>query len=152
MTITSRKMLRLSLSSHWRRHVCILFPLVFLRFLLTSEALSPFRFRAFPRYQSIEQALLTGDEDTDKYPPSGFRVNAKRSYVDLRCRGMYAPRIFAQLDRICEDCYNLYRDAEVHNMCRSGCFTTQTFRNCLQNLLLDKESEFYQELVEIIGK
>lgn len=35
---------------------------------------------------------------------------------------------------------------------RNGCFTTTTFQNCLRNLLLDKESEFYQELVDIIGK
>jgi hypothetical protein len=31
---------------------------------------------------------------------------------------MYAPRIFAHLDRVCEDCYNLYRDpgANVTNL------------------------------------
>ena len=26
--------------------------------------------------------------------------------------------ILTQLERICEDCYNLYKDAEVHGYCR----------------------------------
>jgi hypothetical protein len=39
----------------------------------------------------------------------------------------------------------------IFSLTRDGCFTTTTFRNCLQNLLLDKESDFYQELVDIIG-
>ena len=47
----------------------------------------------------------------------GFRFH-KRSYVDLKCRGMYDPQIFAQLEEICEDCYHLYRQPEVHGMCR----------------------------------
>ena len=43
---------------------------------------------------------------------------AKRNYVDLECRGMYDQRILTQLERICEDCYNLYKDPEVHQFCR----------------------------------
>ena len=42
----------------------------------------------------------------------------KRNYVDLECRGMYDQRILTQLERICEDCYNLYKDPEVHQFCR----------------------------------
>lgn len=63
----------------------------------------PFRFR-FANQQ--QQFPLT---------PS---VHHKRSYVELKCRGMYDPSIFAKLSGICEDCYNLYRDPEVHGMCR----------------------------------
>ena len=35
---------------------------------------------------------------------------------------------------------------------RKDCFSTDTFRQCLQTLLLEKESEFYMEMVQIIGK
>ncbi len=35
---------------------------------------------------------------------------------------------------------------------RMDCFSSETFRQCLQSLLLDKESDFYEELVQIIGK
>ena len=34
------------------------------------------------------------------------------------CRGKYDPSIYTQLDNICEDCYNLYKEPDVHQMCR----------------------------------
>ncbi len=46
------------------------------------------------------------------------KVKKRTNYVDLRCRGMYDQGILTQLERICEDCYNLYKDAEVHGYCR----------------------------------
>jgi len=120
-----------------RYFLCLAFVLCFIpRALL----LSPFRFRfrAFPGTSGLSS--------------SGFRFHDKRSYVELQCRGMYDPGIFAQLDGICEDCYNLYREPEVHGMCRKDCFSTETFQQCLQSLLLDQKTEFYTELVNIIGK
>ena len=35
---------------------------------------------------------------------------------------------------------------------RTDCFGSETFRECLQSLLLNQESDLYMELVEIIGK
>jgi hypothetical protein len=83
---------------------------------------------------------------------SGMAYRNKRSYADLQCRGIYDPSIFARLERVCEDCYNLYKDDEVLGLCRSDCFGSDTFSECLQSLLLQQESDFYLELVEIIGK
>jgi len=109
-----------------------------------------FRFRAFPDSSNISGNQKRSFPD---YPAiSGQSGYHKRSYVELKCRGMYDPSIFAKLAGICEDCYNLYRDPEVHGMCRKDCFSSQTFNQCLQSLLLEKESEFYQEMVQIIGK
>jgi len=76
----------------------------------------------------------------------------KRSYADLQCRGIYDASIFARLERVCEDCYNLYKDDEILGLCRTDCFGSETFRECLQSLLLNQESDQYLELVEIIGK
>lgn len=42
----------------------------------------------------------------------------KRDYEALECRGMYDHGIFTKLNRICDDCYNLYKDVEVHHYCR----------------------------------
>jgi len=92
---------------------------------------------------------------TDGRLPFRFRfrdIPAKRSYTSLQCRGEYDPSRFAQLDGICEDCYNLYREPEVHSLCRKDCFSSDTFKQCLQSLLLEKESQFYLDLVQIIGK
>ena len=90
------------------------------------------------------------------------------------CRGKYNTAIYTQLDNICEDCYNLYKDPDVHHMCRysvdttidiftivykyinikymfrADCFSTDFFRGCLEALML-QEQEFL-EMVQIIGK
>ena len=34
------------------------------------------------------------------------------------CRGRYDPAIYTTLDNICEDCYNLYKEPDIHSMCR----------------------------------
>ena len=34
------------------------------------------------------------------------------------CHGKYDPSIYTQLDNICEDCYNLYKEPDVHQFCR----------------------------------
>lgn len=79
-------------------------------------------------------------------------LKRKRTYEDLECRGMFDHGIMAQLERVCEDCYNLYKDPEVYGYCRMDCFKTPTFGLCLKSLLMDSEADKFLELVEIIGK
>lgn len=44
---------------------------------------------------------------------------AKRStFFDLNCLGTYNASIFYRLDRICEDCYSLFREPEIHHNCK----------------------------------
>lgn len=42
----------------------------------------------------------------------------KRSFAGLGCLGVYDRAKFARLDRICEECYQLYREPEIHTACR----------------------------------
>lgn len=87
---------------------------------------SPFRFRfngdslgglsPYKRDNSPQ-----GDNDAMElekaiYQPSSQML--KRDYETLQCRGMYDLSIFTKLNRICEDCFNLYHDAEIHELCR----------------------------------
>ena len=69
-----------------------------------------FRFRAFPDSSSATTSNLMS-------PSNAFRLH-KRNYLELQCQGMYDPSIFAKLAGICDDCYNLIRDPEIHGMCR----------------------------------
>lgn len=48
---------------------------------------------------------------------SGHHMS-RRSFVELQCKGVYDRSIFARLDRICEDCYNLFREHQLHRLCR----------------------------------
>jgi hypothetical protein len=43
---------------------------------------------------------------------------SKRSFFDIKCRGVYEKSMYATLDRVCQDCYNLYREPELHTLCR----------------------------------
>ncbi|XP_077276744.1 ion transport peptide isoform X2 [Temnothorax americanus] len=76
----------------------------------------------------------------------------KRSFFDIQCKGVYDKSIFARLDRICEDCYNLFREPQLHMLCKQDCFSTQYFTSCIQALLLEDEKERLQEMVEYLGR
>lgn len=47
-----------------------------------------------------------------------FHHLTKRSFFNIQCKGVYDKSIFARLDRICEDCYNLFREPQLHTLCR----------------------------------
>ena len=53
------------------------------------------------------------------------RVGRSRTYVQLRCGGIYDQQIFAKLEKVCDDCFNLYKDPEVHGLCRYTIFKNQ---------------------------
>ncbi|XP_011069312.1 PREDICTED: ion transport peptide isoform X2 [Acromyrmex echinatior] len=76
----------------------------------------------------------------------------KRSFFDIQCKGVYDKSIFARLDRICEDCYNLFREPQLHMLCKQDCFSTQYFTSCIQALLLEDEKERLQDMVEYLGR
>lgn len=44
---------------------------------------------------------------------------AKRStFFEIECKGVFNKSIFYRLDRICEDCYSLFREPEIHQLCK----------------------------------
>ena len=42
----------------------------------------------------------------------------KRSFASLGCLGVYDKSKFARLDRVCEECYQMFREPDIHAMCR----------------------------------
>ncbi|KAG8312633.1 hypothetical protein J6590_018273 [Homalodisca vitripennis] len=76
----------------------------------------------------------------------------KRSFYDLQCKGVYDKSIFARLDLICDDCYNLFREPQLHQLCRKDCFTSPYFKGCIEALLMTDESEEIFQMVETLGK
>lgn len=60
----------------------------------------------------------------------------KRSFFDLQCKGVYDKSIFARLDRICEDCYNLFREPQLHSLCRYSLLILCLIIRCLLLLIL----------------
>lgn len=63
-------------------------------------------------------------------PPSSSHHVARRSFFTLECKGVYDAAIFARLDRICDDCYNLFREPQLYNLCRFVAFHSVLYLNC----------------------
>ena len=58
----------------------------------------------------------------------------------LTCPNTPSVSVLKFLGRICEDCYSLYRDFDVFEMCRSDCFTSQYFSGCMNVMLVSKST------------
>ncbi|GIY15275.1 hypothetical protein CEXT_784591 [Caerostris extrusa] len=44
--------------------------------------------------------------------------DAKRSFLRSGLHGVYDKSKFTRLDRVCEECYQLFRESDVHTSCR----------------------------------
>ncbi|XP_053208815.1 ion transport peptide-like [Panonychus citri] len=77
---------------------------------------------------------------------------AKRSFDKASCNGSYNIQYYARLDRICEECYQLYRESHLHSSCKANCFKNDIFTKCVIALLLgDKQKEF-ENMVNELGR
>ncbi|KAL1462380.1 hypothetical protein WDU94_014218 [Cyamophila willieti] len=78
---------------------------------------------------------------------------SKRSFFDIQCKGVYDKSIFARLDRICEDCYDLFRAPQIHTLCRKDCFTSDYFKGCVDVLQLTDEADSLQaDIMQLHGQ
>ncbi|KAG7301730.1 hypothetical protein JYU34_014717 [Plutella xylostella] len=77
---------------------------------------------------------------------------ARRSFFNLQCKGVYDASIFARLDRICDDCYNLFREPELYTLCRKDCFTSDYFKGCVEVLQeTDQLDVFKKYIIKLHG-
>ncbi|XP_076066843.1 molt-inhibiting hormone-like isoform X1 [Oratosquilla oratoria] len=95
------------------------------------------------RFSGLEKALSDASAAAGPSPgalqapqPVG-RSLAKRSLFDASCKGSYDRQMYKQLDRVCDDCYNLYRKPHVEFECSRDCFRTEMFFFCVMDLRLD---------------
>ncbi|KAI1288088.1 Ion transport peptide-like [Halotydeus destructor] len=77
----------------------------------------------------------------------------RRTFNSLGCGGVYDKAKFARLDRVCTECYQMYREPELHPMCRQDCFRNEVFARCVDALLLNSEQMSLQEMVsDVYGR
>ncbi|XP_075981488.1 ion transport peptide isoform X2 [Anticarsia gemmatalis] len=85
-------------------------------------------------------------------PPSTSHHVARRSFFTLECKGVYDAAIFARLDRICDDCFNLFREPQLYTLCREKCFTTPYFKGCMESLYLYDEKDKIDQMIDFVGR
>ncbi|KAL5290135.1 ITP family protein [Megaselia abdita] len=79
-------------------------------------------------------------------------LSKRSTFFDLECKGIYNKSMFFRLDRICEDCYQLFRETSVHKFCKQDCFGTEYFMACIQALQLDEEMDKFFTWRDTLGK
>ncbi|KXJ74616.1 hypothetical protein RP20_CCG013273 [Aedes albopictus] len=78
-------------------------------------------------------------------------VAKRSSFFDIECKGQFNKAIFYRLDRICEDCYSLFREPQILSFCKKSCFTTDYFRGCLDALQLTDEIETLKPFIKVLN-
>ncbi|XP_022240549.1 crustacean hyperglycemic hormone B-like [Limulus polyphemus] len=73
-----------------------------------------------------------------------------KPFRDIGCKGEYDTSKFARLNRVCEECYNLYVAPEVVLKCRANCFKNDMFTACVDVLLLEREKSKFESFVNIL--
>ena len=57
------------------------------------------------------------------------------------CDGTLDLKTFLFINKICEDCFSLFRDSDIYNACRSNCFSSSYFPLCMDSLLVDQDTK-----------
>jgi len=90
-------------------------------------------------------------ESTSAATTTNQRSLSKRSFFDINCKGTYDARIYARLEIICQDCYNLYREPELLSLCTAECFNTPFFGGCVKALLMEEMEDELRKMKTKIG-
>ncbi|GIY87106.1 uncharacterized protein CDAR_519491 [Caerostris darwini] len=60
------------------------------------------------------------------------------TYNSVGCKGTYDKYKMAHLERVCDECYELYKKQDIHINCRSHCFGSATFFKCMEMVALNE--------------
>ena len=70
---------------------------------------------------------------------------------NIECLGEQNRTIIYILDRVCYDCFDLYREPEVFRLCSSECYSSSYFSDCLDVLSKKDEEAKFQNLISRIN-
>nr|ADL27417.2 hyperglycemic hormone [Penaeus vannamei] len=76
----------------------------------------------------------------------------KRSLSDPSCTGVFDRQLLRRLRRVCDDCFNVFREPNVSTECRSNCYNNEVFRQCMEYLLPPHLHEEHRLAVQMVGK
>ncbi|ROT60590.1 crustacean hyperglycemic hormone 3 precursor [Penaeus vannamei] len=100
----------------------------------------------------IPPSLPSSSESSPATSLAGAQTANKRSISFDSCTGVYDRELLVRLDRVCEDCYNLYRDTDVAVECRSNCFHNEVFLYCVDYMYRPRQRNQYRAALQRLGK
>nr|Q94676.1 RecName: Full=Crustacean hyperglycemic hormones 3; AltName: Full=Pej-SGP-III; Contains: RecName: Full=CHH precursor-related peptide 3; Short=CPRP 3; Contains: RecName: Full=Crustacean hyperglycemic hormone 3; Short=CHH 3; Flags: Precursor [Penaeus japonicus]BAA13481.1 Pej-SGP-III precursor [Penaeus japonicus] len=90
--------------------------------------------------------------DASPSATSGNHSLNKRSLFDPACTGIYDRQLLRKLGRLCDDCYNVFREPKVATGCRSNCYHNLIFLDCLEYLIPSHLQEEHMAAMQTVGK
>ncbi|ROT60584.1 crustacean hyperglycemic hormone 1 precursor [Penaeus vannamei] len=100
----------------------------------------------------IPPSLPSSSESSPATSLAGAQTANKRSISFDSCTGVYDRELLVRLDRVCEDCYNLYRNTDVAVECRSNCFHNEVFLYCVDYMYRPRQRNQYRAALQRLGK
>nr|P56688.1 RecName: Full=Mandibular organ-inhibiting hormone; Short=MOIH; Contains: RecName: Full=MOIH precursor-related peptide; Contains: RecName: Full=Mandibular organ-inhibiting hormone; Flags: Precursor [Libinia emarginata]AAD32706.1 mandibular organ inhibiting hormone preproprotein [Libinia emarginata] len=97
-------------------------------------------------------ATLMGSSEGGALESASQHSLEKRQIFDPSCKGLYDRGLFSDLEHVCKDCYNLYRNPQVTSACRVNCYSNRVFRQCMEDLLLMEDFDKYARAIQTVGK
>uniref|UniRef100_T1KUT4 Ion transport peptide-like protein n=1 Tax=Tetranychus urticae TaxID=32264 RepID=T1KUT4_TETUR len=79
-----------------------------------------------------------------------MRLYLHKRKFESSCDGKFDLSQYARLDRVCEDCLELYKDYGLHETCKSNCFNNVIFTKCATSVLRESDANtLIQKVKEI---
>ncbi|XP_063596164.1 molt-inhibiting hormone-like [Penaeus indicus] len=77
---------------------------------------------------------------------------ASAGFTDDTCRGRMGNReIYKKVDRVCEDCTNIFRVPGLEGLCRDRCFYNEWFLLCLKAANREDEIDNFRVWISILN-
>uniref|UniRef100_A0A4Q8K4Z4 U31-Nephitoxin-Nsp1b_1 n=1 Tax=Nephila sp. SGP-2016 TaxID=1905176 RepID=A0A4Q8K4Z4_9ARAC len=81
--------------------------------------------------------------------------DARKTFELLGCKGIYDETKLRHVARVCDECYNLYREDTVRTLCADKCFSTTYFTGCVESIGQTEKTtgQYYEKMVaELSGR
>nr|5B5I_A Chain A, Crustacean hyperglycemic hormones 1 [Penaeus japonicus]5B5I_B Chain B, Crustacean hyperglycemic hormones 1 [Penaeus japonicus] len=73
------------------------------------------------------------------------------SLFDPSCTGVFDRQLLRRLGRVCDDCFNVFREPNVATECRSNCYNNPVFRQCMAYVVPAHLHNEHREAVQMVG-
>ncbi|GFV32038.1 u31-Nephitoxin-Nsp1c_1 [Trichonephila clavipes] len=79
--------------------------------------------------------------------------DARKAFELLGCKGTYDETKLRQVARVCDECYDLYREDTMRTLCADKCFSTTYYTGCVESIGQTESVGIYKKMVaELSGR
>ncbi|XP_071513912.1 CHH-like protein [Panulirus ornatus] len=81
-----------------------------------------------------------------------IRPDTLKEFQFFKCQGVFVKEHYALLNRICDDCQNVFRESpQVMVECKDNCFRSKMFDECVDSLLLNNREEEFKKMIDYLS-